>query len=188
MLPYAAYWILRVNLLIWASLKVTTPVARKPQSFRMERNCGTLICCFGKPPGLHGLSLGLPEGLGGDTEGCTAYASARLARDMPSCDMTGKGCPRSQLSYCSGFQRRKNIAHADAQLQVRCFSSEWVIVGHPLIECFCRRQEMRRANLYIGGNLDSLQKSNNYEHCTQEIIDGFLPHSKGSFGKIQSRN
>ena len=76
----------------------------------------------------------------------------------------------------------------NAQLQVRCFSSEWVIVGHPLIECFCRHQEIRRANLYIGGNLDSLQKSNNYEHCTQEIIDGFIPHSKGSFGKIQSRN
>ena len=50
----------------------------------------------GKPPGLHGLSLWLLEGFGGDTEGCTAYASARMARATPSCDMAGKGCsPKS---------------------------------------------------------------------------------------------
>jgi len=34
----------------------------------------------------------LPEGFGGNTEGCITYASARLARVMPSFERTGKGC------------------------------------------------------------------------------------------------
>jgi len=55
-----------------------------------------------KPPDSHGLSPRLLEGFGGDTEGCTAYASARLARAMPSCGMTGKGCPlKSTGLLCS---------------------------------------------------------------------------------------
>lgn len=36
MLPYAAYWILRVNLLIWASLKVTGAVSTG-YSFRIAK-------------------------------------------------------------------------------------------------------------------------------------------------------
>ena len=94
------YHHLRNDREVFTDLVSRSPVARKPTSSDIG-GIATLLYevvrgISGKPPGLHGLSLRLPEGFGGDTEGCTAYASARMARAIPSCDMTGKDCsPKS---------------------------------------------------------------------------------------------
>ena len=84
-----------------------SPSSRKEaHGFSRGRNCDTHIYWIRisseKPHSLHGLSLGLPEGFGGDTEGCTAYASARMAKATPSCGKTGRGCsPTSTGLLCS---------------------------------------------------------------------------------------